>query len=97
VVLAGVRTRIQLRARLRCEHEQRRTVCAHVVGSLCHGKDRAVGEWLRIAFDPRRDAAFQALDERGLKCRWNRADAARFEEDGSGWVLNPRWEADELS
>ncbi|MEI2421998.1 hypothetical protein V6O07_17100, partial [Arthrospira platensis SPKY2] len=92
VGLLGVNTKISAAVRKRCELKQRRTVCAYIEGLVTDRTALPVGAWLRISFDPRREAYFMASGDDGERKPWNAADAARFDDDGSGWVLNPRWE-----
>lgn len=92
VALLAVNTRIRSATRKRCEVEQRRTVCAYIEGDVTDQGISPTGDWCRISFDPRREANFMAHDSNGARRPWNTADAARFDEDGTGWVLSPRWE-----
>lgn len=95
LALSSVASRIRQRARAWCAEAQQRTVCAFIEGSPCEPKRLPRNGWQRVQFDPRHDEAFVALDARGRRRRWNRAIAARFDADGSAWVLRPRWEPDD--
>lgn len=92
VALLAVNTRIRAATRKRCEVQQRRTVCAYIEGEITNQVMSSTGAWCRISFDPRREANFMACDSDGARRPWNTADAARFDEDGTGWALNARWE-----
>ena len=94
VGLLGVRTKIGEAVRKRCELNQRRTVCAYVEGVVIDVAVLPAGAWLRMSFDPRREANFMVFSTDGARWAWNAADAARFDEEGIGWALNPRWEGD---
>ena len=97
VLLTGVTTRIQPAGARKCAESGVRSVCAYFDGDKPTGAYVGTGEWHRVAYDPRVDAAFQFLahvpGEADLQPRpWNAADAAALRADGSTWVLNPRWE-----
>lgn len=89
-----VATKIRQAAREECEIQQRRTVCAYLEGVLVDIAQLPQGEWRMTSFDPRREGEFMTVDGEGNRRPWNRAEAARFDDDGKAWVLNAEWRVD---
>ena len=87
VVLVHVTTRIQPGGLARCALQRRRDVCAFFDGGRAEESCVMDERWCRVSFDPRQDRTFLANGK-----PWNAADMAYLREDGSAFVLNPRWE-----